>query len=553
MNKHIVRGAAALAIAAGFAAASADAQVIINEVFENPPGGIADDVWEYIEFYGRPGTDLTGYAVGLAKGGKDSNDDDIPDGDDEIVPEFDEVFTLDGCEIGPNGFFVLFNTSFGTSFVDDFLIPNPDFDPMAEETNFNRPYLNGVAFQTAHIPSSDTSGKLSNDNSSTYLLVRRRPNHMIDENGMSIYLTGYAFRKEPNPDVDFDGKLDFGVETPAPGVGGVAFEVEPLQIVDEVAWSNNGGKEYVRSSEQEISETPGFNPDAISRINYFLENPMIGHRTRDLPGGGFEILPTRTADESWVYGEVESLSGADALEYFTGTDSDGFIQFRGPTDPNATPYDGTCDPEPDDAPSNPACSPNPDGSYFFTELDLAGFKLSPAGFNDFDGSARGVDSVTQFRFTRGDFNFDGVVDQDDLDLIEGRAGATLDDTEPDVFDNNTPDDPSDDVMFDRFIWQGRAFQQTLMMLEMDMTDGADGGNAEFITDDDIQAVRDLVPIQICLGDCNGDGQVNFGDLTSMLFAFGDPGAAPEACDANDDGSINFGDLTAALFLFGPCP
>lgn len=58
---------------------------------------------------------------------------------------------------------------------------------------------------------------------------------------------------------------------------------------------------------------------------------------------------------------------------------------------------------------------------------------------------------------------------------------------------------------------------------------------------------------VCLGDCNGDGVVNFGDLTSILFAFGNPGGSPAGCDANDDGAINFGDLTAALFAFGPCP
>jgi hypothetical protein len=44
--------------------------------------------------------------------------------------------------------------------------------------------------------------------------------------------------------------------------------------------------------------------------------------------------------------------------------------------------------------------------------------------------------------------------------------------------------------------------------------------------------------------------VDFGDLTSMLFAFG--GSDP-ACDADGSGTVDFGDLTAALFLFGPCP
>jgi len=396
----------------------------------------------------------------------------------------------------------------------------------------------------------DTSGKLSNDNSSTYMLVRRRPNHMIDGAGMSVFMTGYAFRKETNQDVNFDGKSDFGTETSI--VGTAPSEVQPFQMVDNIAWSNNGGKEYVLDPEQEISETPGFNPDGVSRVNYFLQNPMIGHRTRDLDGGGFEILPTRAADESFVYGEVDSLSGADALAYSTVANTDGFVPFRAPTDPDAVPFDGTCDPEPDDVPTDGSCAPSPGGSFLFTELDLAGFKLTPAGFNDFDGTARGAGSITQFRFTRGDFDFDGDVDRDDLDLITARAGATLDDTTPDVYDNGTPDNPFDDLPFDRFTWQGREFQQTLMMLEMDMDDAVDGGNALFITAGDIQAVDDLVPDLFCAGDCNDDGEINFSDLVAMLGEFGTSGSSA-GCDADQSGTVNFSDLVATLGVFGPCP
>lgn len=60
------------------------------------------------------------------------------------------------------------------------------------------------------------------------------------------------------------------------------------------------------------------------------------------------------------------------------------------------------------------------------------------------------------------------------------------------------------------------------------------------------------PAPACPGDCNDDGSVDFSDLTSMLFAFGDP-MPNEGCDANADGAVDFGDLTGALFLFGPCP
>lgn len=55
--------------------------------------------------------------------------------------------------------------------------------------------------------------------------------------------------------------------------------------------------------------------------------------------------------------------------------------------------------------------------------------------------------------------------------------------------------------------------------------------------------------EVCLGDCDDSGDVDFNDLTSMLFAFGED---TPACDADDSGAVDFNDLTTALFLFGPC-
>ena len=528
MSKHFLCGAAAFAIAAGLAAAPSDAQVIINEVFENPPGGIGDDVWEYIEFYGRPGTDLTGYAIGLAKGGQDSNDDDIPDGDDEIVPEFDEVFTLDGCEIGPNGFFVLFNTSFGTSLVDDVLMPNPDFDPMAEETNFNRPFLNGVAFQTAHIPSSDTSGKLSNDNSSTYLLVRKRPNHMIDDNGMSVYMSGYAFRKEPNPDVDFDGKLDFGVETPAPGVGGAAFEVEPLQIVDEVAWSNNGGKEYVMNSEQEISETPGFNPDAISRINYFLENPMIGHRSRDLSRRRLRDPPHTHRRRGVDHGRGRLTLRRRRTRILHGHR---FRRIRPVPHTHRSQRHALqrhLRPRTRRSSEQPLLLPRiPTGSISSSQASISKASSSPPPPSTISTAPHEASTPSRSSASRGAISISTGPSTRTISPSSKTAPAQR---------STTPRPPPSTTIPPTILpttssssaTSGRdaPFQQTLMMLEMDMADATDGGNALFITNDDIQAVRDLVPVVVCAGDCNDDGQVNFGDLTGILFAFGQPGTAP---------------------------
>ncbi len=56
--------------------------------------------------------------------------------------------------------------------------------------------------------------------------------------------------------------------------------------------------------------------------------------------------------------------------------------------------------------------------------------------------------------------------------------------------------------------------------------------------------------ELCLGDCDASGAVDFNDLVSMLFAFGqDTG---DACDADESGVVDFNDLVAALFVFGAC-
>ena len=59
-----------------------------------------------------------------------------------------------------------------------------------------------------------------------------------------------------------------------------ALAMEPVQIIDEIAWSNGGGREYNIRGRQllsnQISETPNFNPDAVSRVRYDSANPLIG-------------------------------------------------------------------------------------------------------------------------------------------------------------------------------------------------------------------------------------------------------------------------------------
>lgn len=58
--------------------------------------------------------------------------------------------------------------------------------------------------------------------------------------------------------------------------------------------------------------------------------------------------------------------------------------------------------------------------------------------------------------------------------------------------------------------------------------------------------------EVCPGDCDASGSVNFGDLVAILGEFGTPGSL-QGCDVDGSGMVNFGDLVMALGLFGPCP
>ncbi len=505
--KSRIPAAAALLLAAG----AGQGQVVINEIIQDPPGAESD--WEYIELYGKPNMDLTGYAIGLFKGGADPDGDGIAN----TVAEIDEAFTLDGLSLGSDGFLVLVNDSGGDAFVFA--------DANATVSDYD----------TQHIPTTDTAGSLANGDSSTYLLVRGRPNHSI-AGGVSIYEPGYSFRKEPDPDTNFDGKLDFGTE------GAGAFEVDPLQIVDDIAWSDNGGKEYVRSSDQEISNTPGFDPDAVSRVNYFGTNPNAGNRINS----SMTVVSTRSADEEWVYGEILRLPAtlSELPEY--GFDVGDMALPKGPTDPNGPLYD--CPPSPMDEGD---CSQSPGGPFLFDDIVLvtdaglpteSGFNLTPGTFND---DARF--GITQFRFVTADFDFDGDADTDDLAIIQGRVGATLDDRVDCVDDQGQPIiDPDTNQPFQCYAWEGRDFNATEAMRCMDMTDGPGGTNADAVTMADLAAADAVIPDDRLCADQNGDGLVTPADFNGWILNFNNGSLI---ADTNQDGFVTPADFNGWILAF----
>lgn len=487
--------AAVVAALAGLSTAlTANAQVVVNEVYCNPPGsGNTDDRWEFVELYGPPGMNLTGYCLASVFGGGDPNGNDIPgplpagwDGGDE-VPEIDEAWSLDGLTIGANGLLVLYNNGGNNSFIP----------------GLSDPQTTRQAFNVASVPTVDVGTRIKNDGSATFILVRKRPFHSINAQGISVYhgatnaypantlVSGpltyptdilYAWRKDINPDVNFDGLLDFdgmGVlavgggpnpaETPinseraaTPPVG-QPWQMDAYQMVDDLAWSNGGGKEYSRSKQQELSDTAGFNPDGASRVAYYGENPELGNTF--ISG---EMSTSRTADEEWVYGDVSDVP--PLLSYNPAA-------VGGPTDPSGPTY-------------NDLGQLDPAGTNRLNDLNLAGFKLTPGRFNDVDATATGGRNTVQFRFVPGDFNFDGVVDCQDREMIQARfaAGSGLDDTAQKVAERGT-EDTADDVAYTGWKWQGRELNGLLAMVRMSLTDGTTGewNSGVVVTQSDLAA------------------------------------------------------------------
>ncbi len=558
--------AAALSASAGLV----HAQVVLNEVYSNPPGGGAvDDRWEYLELYGPPGMDLTGYMVASVFGGEDPNDNDIPGpldaGDPEdVLAEIDEAWSLDGLSLGTNGLLVLYNNNGAPG--------NPSMVP-----GFIASGTAVATYVSAHCPTTDTSGKIKNDGSATFVLVRKRPFHSLNASGVSLYdgvlattiVSGpfnypsgirYAWRKDINPDVDYNGRIDFnGIGSLVVGGGTPSLEIpeqatewppapvvpgprtlEPYQMVDDVAWSNAGGKEYVRSSQQEFSDTPGFNPDAIARVAYYGTNPELGHFYT-----GTLMRFTRLADEEFIYGDI--VDNVPLLRFNTGLDIMGNPQTKGPTDPSGPTY-------------NASGVLDAGGSFLLNDINLSGFLLTPGNFNDVDSSGSGGINIAQFRFVAGDFNFDGVVNCDDANLIASKVGASLDDMAPLVEDNNTPLDPNDDIAYMGWAHQGRDFNALLAMIRMDLSDGTTGewDSGLVVTSADVAAFESI--FTCCVADVDDgsgsgtpDGGVTIDDLLYYLNIFNQGSIGADVDDGSGtgtkDGGVTIDDLLYFLARF----
>jgi hypothetical protein len=142
-------------------AGSGTGAVFLNEIAINPPGGL-DNTQEFVEIVGPPGMKLDGYAVAAISGTQRKYYEfgtvpPVP----AVHPEIDELFSLDGLQLGANGILVIgrgINTDYGAMLADTSFHTWSGEPPVGLWNGYN-----------------DFTGGFENDASLTFVLIRNRP------------------------------------------------------------------------------------------------------------------------------------------------------------------------------------------------------------------------------------------------------------------------------------------------------------------------------------------------------------------------------------------
>ena len=309
------------------ATSTANAVVFINEVFINPAGSF-DSSREFVELMGTPGKKLDGYAVAFVNGMEQKY---YPLGSIPPVPaaqEIDELFSLDGLELGQNGLLVI-----GIDY-------KVSFPSMLDDSNF-------ACWENIWNGGLDTPGKLQNDGSNTIFLLRNRPGRTEEDPynplgvlwGKDVAIDTELITPVVDPqdgvskDQYGDGNIDKGEPN---GMGGFTLDckgastpadvTDDLEIVDELSYEHERGWEYDMDGRHvddgstfdglpyrhvhALDDPQGLNPDALSRVDYRTKGagwvPAPGALGEMPNGNNWQD----TATEQWIRGEsLYSLSG----------------------------------------------------------------------------------------------------------------------------------------------------------------------------------------------------------------------------------------------------
>lgn len=322
--------------AAGLAVSinTAEAVVVINEVFINPPTSGLDDTREFIELMGTPGKKLDGYGIAFVNGteAKFYTLGSIPPVP-STRPEIDEFFSLDGLELGANGLLMI---GIGQTFHYPTVLPdtNTRYDWGGALVGGKGMMWNGFR---------DDPGKLSNDGSNTVMLVRNRPGATQESHptppavdlrwGKDVDVDYVLVTPvtDPQDGLDYDqfgdGNLDKGesdglggTNTDLKGAATLADIMDDLEVVDEVSYEHTRGWEYDVDGRNvdlgdglggnlperrvhKLDDPNGINPDCLTRVDYRTKGdgwaPASGATGEMLNGNNWQD----TATEQWIRGE----------------------------------------------------------------------------------------------------------------------------------------------------------------------------------------------------------------------------------------------------------
>lgn len=269
-----------IAALAGSAFAS---DAVINEVVTDPDGGNGGDTEnEFIELFGCPEASLDGYVVLVINS----------DGSDEIDEAFHFPTSGGDYKFNEDGYFVILSTS-GTSSdsLSDQAADSNVYEALPSSVTDggtftgDRHEASFAELETA----SEAFGKLANTGSITIVLLC---------------------------DVDPADLGDLQKDDAVPTTGGVADY--PGTLLDEIAWTDNGGNEWTESEANEFDYSPGFNPDYAIRVANITDD--VVDTSIDIGGGE----PYRDAYSEWYMGEIDSNPNPPFSNVFEASDTDGY-------------------------------------------------------------------------------------------------------------------------------------------------------------------------------------------------------------------------------------
>jgi len=208
-----------------------------------------------------------------------------------------------------------------------------------------------IELQTA----SDEAGKISNDGSNSFLLIKNFTLSQIDKDS-PVDMSG------GDPDLDLD-------------------------VIDEIAY-NDDGDEFVFDEANEFDFSPGFNPGALVRCANITDS-VVDHSIDVHPGTQMgQVEPYRDAYSEWWGGEVDDNPDNSHTDTFL-TENQNYGAGTYTTMPNT-----------------------------FTPMqDLTNVVLTPGYENHtFSMTRLQIEASCSAKSTRGDVNNDGSVDA--LDILE---------------------------------------------------------------------------------------------------------------------------------------